>query len=100
MAKRKPATETSATRRKVRATRTGYYEHTIRHPGDVFIQDDDISPFSDKWMEKVDDDEPERITGSNAIIQQEHDRILNDRVTGNAAAGDATRGTGDASVID
>lgn len=81
------------TKRKVRATRTGYYEHTIRNAGDVFIQDDAISPFSPKWMEEVDESVPEKITGSNAVIEQEHDRILRER-TGNGAGP-----TGDANPI-
>lgn len=84
--------EPEPARRKVRATKTGYYEHTLRHPGDVFIQDDAISPFSEKWMEAVDEDEPERITGSNALIEQEHDRILRERAPGGASAGDPTGG--------
>lgn len=82
--------------RKVRATRTGYYEHTIRNEGDVFIQDDAISPFSDKWMEEVGEHVPERITGSNAVIEKEHDRILRER-TGAATGGDDP--TGNQNVI-
>lgn len=101
MAKKKTADAPSATRRKVRATRTGYYEHTIRNVGDVFIQDDAISPFSDKWMETVDDDEPEKITGSNAIIQQEHDAIMRQKLNlGSGDTTDASTGsTGDKKVI-
>jgi hypothetical protein len=84
----------------VRATKTGYYEHTIRQVGDVFIQDDAISPFSEKWMEPVDDDVPEKITGSNAIIQQEHDAIVRQKL--NLGSGDptdaSTGATGDKKV--
>jgi hypothetical protein len=79
-----------AGRRKVRATKTGYYEHTIRQVGDVFIQDDAISPFSEKWMEPVDEAVPEKITGSNEVIQKEHDAILRQKM--NLGSGDAPTG--------
>lgn len=106
-AKRKAAappsdtTDLGAGRRNVRATRTGYYEHTVRQVGDVFVQDDAISPFSAKWMEEVDADEPEKITGSNAVIQQEHDRILSERSgsASGAPAGASSGSTGDANVL-
>lgn len=97
MAKKKVEDAPTATRRKVRATRTGYYEHTIRNVGDVFIQDDEISAFSDVWMEKVDEETPERITGSNAVIAEEHDRILRQKI--NLGDGDTGKPTGDTKVI-
>lgn len=86
------------TRRKVRATKTGYYEHTVRQVGDVFTQDDAVSSFSDRWMEVVDEKTPEKITGSNAMIQEEHDRIIADRMAG-ASGGASGKPTGNTNVL-
>jgi 2-phospho-L-lactate transferase/gluconeogenesis factor (CofD/UPF0052 family) len=62
------ATEPKAkTRRiKVRATSKGYYDHAIRREGDVFVVDE--KDLSQKWMEKVDVDTPEKVSGAQEAI--------------------------------
>jgi len=103
---------------RVRATATGYYEHTRRREGDVFdlkpregvvtevIRENPDDPnsnpkldprthlpltrtvtrtitaeeqFSDRWMERVDDDEQERISTSRDAIRKAHDEMLGGR---------------------
>lgn len=97
-------------RRKVVAVKTGYYDHVIRNPGDVFIQDDAISPFSDAdrepehlgdkpgWMRVVSRDTPTKITGSNDVIRKEHDRIMREKIAGGGVGPDTT-GSGDEDVL-
>jgi hypothetical protein len=48
---------------------------------------DQPAAFSPKWMEEVDDDEPESITSHNEVIRREHDATLAQRL-GGAATGD------------
>lgn len=95
---------------KVRALRTGYYEHLRRRGddvmgegnGDVFelIQREItlvdtktqvrtgtriLSPedqFSENWMVKVEDDTPERTTGAQAVLTKMNDDILSTRRPG------------------
>jgi hypothetical protein len=53
----------------------GYYDHTRRRPGDVFI----ISAarhFSSRWMRRVDPETPEKVTTPNEAIAREHDAIV------------------------
>lgn len=59
---------------KVRATKLGYYAHTRRHVGDVFVIDN-ADAFSRLWMERVDGSTPERVTGSQEHLTQEIDAI-------------------------
>lgn len=42
---------------KVRAKRLGYYNHRRRREGDIFELTDETM-FSDKWMERLDDNKP------------------------------------------
>lgn len=66
---------------KVRATQLGYYNHVRRREGDVFtlveMKDADgnqISAedqFSQRWMEPVDDDTPERVSTSQEQIKRQ-----------------------------
>ncbi len=60
---------------KVRATVMGYYDNERKRPGDVFAIK---SPreFSKRWMEHVAADTPERTTGPNEALRQQHDEIL------------------------
>ena len=60
---------------KVRALQVGYYDHSRRRPGDVFVIADEQA-FSARWMERVPEQTPERVTGPNAAIRQHHDDIL------------------------
>lgn len=59
---------------KVRATRTGYYDHARRREGDVFICDE--SAFSATWMERVSKDTPESYSTSQDAIDKAHDELL------------------------
>lgn len=67
---------------KVMATRTGYYDHGRRRPGDVFICDE--KDFSATWMQKVAPGTPERVSTSQDEIDRQHDELL---ATKAAAAG-------------
>src|SRR5436190_19944068 len=60
---------------RVRATQLGYYGDKLQRVGDVFtIAGRHL--FSAKWMEQVPPTTPERTTGSNASLRQEHDAFL------------------------
>lgn len=80
----KAAPKDKGRRIRVRAVRTGYYEHVRRRPGDVFTCFE--SEFSDAaveryqggptgWMERVGRDLPESVTGSQAALDQEQKAI-------------------------
>lgn len=64
---------------RVQATDIGYYDDVIRRVGDVFDIHDE-SAFSKKWMIRVPEDTPERVTGSNEAL--ERDRKAAQRPTG------------------
>lgn len=53
---------------KVRATRRGYYDEVLRHPGDVFLLHKPSTEFSERWMEKVDPRTPVRASGPQSTI--------------------------------
>lgn len=88
-----------AKRIKVRAVRTGYYDHIRRRPGDVFVIDE--KHFSDAhrepteqrphllpgWMEKVARNTPETTTTAQ--------EALNAEMTAQAAKANATSVTAD-----
>jgi len=70
-----PQTEpkVKAKRIKVRALRTGYYDHARRREGDVFIVDEcDLGT----WMERVHSSTPESITTAQGAIDKAHDEVL------------------------
>ena len=68
---------------KVRATRTGYYDHKRFRQGDVFILHDETL-FSDSWMERVPVGTPERVTTGQQELQRQKDMAIAER----AQAGD------------
>jgi hypothetical protein len=96
---------------KVMATQLGYYDHIRRRPGDVFrisnrkVREEDMElrvdgrdeadlpegleyqDFSERWMEVVPDNTPERVTLGNEALKQEHDRILHSRALERGHAG-------------
>lgn|SRR5215510_13744708 len=67
----KAATEQTEVGYKVRAIEIGYYDHARRRPGDVFLiaKPED---FSERWMEYVDADTPERISTANQEIRRKN----------------------------
>jgi hypothetical protein len=61
---------------KVRATAIGFYDNRRVRLGDVFlIAEGDYSP---RWMEKVNANTPEQITGANAFLLQQSAEIAGD----------------------
>lgn len=79
MAKTQSAASTPPKRIKVRVTAIGYYDHLLRHPGDVFVIDDEAA-FSTRWMERVAATMPETRTSLNAVIKAAHDQVLASRM--------------------
>lgn len=59
---------------KVRAIATGYYDHARRRVGDVFVIADQ-NAFSEKWMEYVDAQTPERVSTAQQALGEAHTRI-------------------------
>lgn len=53
--------------------------------------------FAPKWMERVADNTPERASSAQEKLQEEHDRVLRDKMTGGTGAPPAA--TGDADVL-
>lgn len=96
---------------KVMATQLGYYDYIRRRPGDVFrisnrkLRDEELDvrrdgrdeadlpegleyqDFSERWMEVVPDNTPERVTLGNEALKQEHDNILRSRALERGQAG-------------
>jgi hypothetical protein len=86
MSKEKSDDKPKPTKLKVRALRTGYFEHIRRHENDVFVirsKDGYIKTgtgklipkhfsakdqFSESWMEIVDEATPEKVTGAQAAL--------------------------------
>lgn len=60
---------------KVRATDLLYYGLVRRRVGDVFRLQDE-QHFNPKCMERVSQGTPETVTGPNAALRIEHDRII------------------------
>ena len=83
---------------KVRALQMGYYEHMRRRVGDVFVIQSE-QEFSTRWMERVSDHTPERVTGANAAIRQQHDGILSGEVSRASVLGDDTPPDTDANPL-
>lgn len=100
---------------KVRAIQDGYYDDVQRRVGDVFtidgspVTDEQAevrktkkktpglpADFSEKWMELVDDDTPERTTSHNEVLRQQHDEEIAARQAGKPSE----PATGDANVIE
>ncbi len=63
---------------RVSATRTGYYDHARRRPGDVF--DVYESEFSERWMQVVDGSTPKKITTGAQALKAQHDERLASRM--------------------
>jgi len=62
-----------ATGIKVRATQLGYYDHTRRRIGDVFMIHSE-QDFSTRWMERVPSSTPEKVTSmTEALKRQQQD---------------------------
>jgi hypothetical protein len=72
---------------KVRATQVGFYDNARRRVGDVFIIQS-VQEFSTRWMQRVPDSTPERITGPNAAIREAHDAILGGSVARSSVLSD------------
>lgn len=97
--------------RKVRALKLGYYDDKRRRTGDVFlirepyqgeventlgeVEQTEIDEFSDKWMEDVDANTPERITTGRQALKEQHDAELAAR----RHSGQRSGPTGNADVI-
>lgn len=87
-----PPSLTKAQRRiKVRALQMGYYDHARRREGDVFYLESE-KHFSKKWMVRVDEATPERVTTAKQALQQQHDEIMASRTPG-AGTGEEPGGT-------
>jgi len=71
---------------KVRAIETGYYDYGRRRPGDVFTINGE-QDFSARWMEKVDPNTPDKVSGSQDEINRQHDEILAARGGGGGEEG-------------
>jgi hypothetical protein len=61
---------------KVRATAIGFYDNRRVRLGDVFMIAE--ADFSKNWMEKVNANTPEQITGANAALLQQSMEIAGD----------------------
>ena len=83
---------------KVRAIQMGYYDNARRRVGDVFVVQGEHE-FSTRWMERVSDHTPERVTGANAAIRQQHDGILSGEVSRASVLGDDTPPDTDANPL-
>ena len=90
---------------RVMATKVGYYDDKRRRIGDVFTvsaernEKGGYREFSDKWMERVDEDTPERITTGNEDIRRQHDEILKAKSMGGIHTG-PDNPTGGEGVLD
>lgn len=113
-----PAAAKRKTYVKVRATQDGYYGNKFRRAGDVFsieaatAQDvanrvgatvkgdpNRLGYFSEKWMERVDDDAPERTSSSNEVLEKKRQESRRAQAGGLAPGAGPERGTGDVDVF-
>ena len=100
---------------KVMATQLGYFDLIRRRPGDVFrisnrkLVDEDLelridgrdqddlpegieyADFSERWMEVVPENTPERVTLGNEALRQTHDEILHSRAVERGQTGSAAQ---------
>jgi hypothetical protein len=60
---------------RVRATKLGYYGNARRRVGDVFSIRSEHE-FSAKWMERVPDETPERLTSGHDELEQQRQEHL------------------------
>jgi hypothetical protein len=60
---------------RVKEKQIGFYDNSRRREGDVFLIKGEHE-FSSRWMERVALATPERTTGPNAAIREQHDQIL------------------------
>lgn len=77
---------------KVRAIRMGYYRHSRRRAGDVFVIYN-AAEFSSAWMEYAGSSDPEKITTGQQELEKQRRETLEDRIAKKKA------GTGDADVL-
>ncbi len=80
-----PVRQPRPPRRRVRATKMGFYDHKRRRVGDVF----DLKrpgDFSQVWMTEVSAGTPTKETGPKESLKREHDEILGGRTEGRADA--------------
>jgi len=71
---------------RVQATRVGFVDNARRREGDVF--DVHEAEFSDKWMVRVTEDVPTKITGPAAALKKIHDDALPGKMARSAAETD------------
>ncbi|HMJ02431.1 MAG TPA: hypothetical protein VK506_05790 [Conexibacter sp.] len=64
---------------KVRALKMGWMHEKRYRAGDVFQLDDANYQFSTKWMQRVPDDTPERITTGTEALKREHAALRRDK---------------------
>lgn len=69
---------------RVQATAVGFVDNARRREGDVF--DVHEAEFSDRWMVRVTEDTPERITGPAAALRKIHDDAMPGKLAKTAAA--------------
>lgn len=73
---------------RVQATAVGFVDNARRREGDVF--DVHEAEFSDRWMVRVTEDTPERVTGPAAALRKIHDDAMPGKIAkGRAAAAEA-----------
>jgi hypothetical protein len=70
-----PAAPSAGAPVKVRAKKLGFYNLARRRPGDVFTLRDP-KHFSERWMERVTRETPERLTHPAAAMRQQHQAIM------------------------
>lgn len=79
------AKRTAPPRVKVQAKKMGFYDHKRRRKGDVFSLKDP-KHFTRKWMLRVDQSIPEKITSGREELKRQHDEILGARMEGRTEA--------------
>lgn len=78
--------------KKVKAIEMGYYRHSRRRAGDVFMIYN-AQEFSPKWMEYAGSSDPEKITTGQQELERQRRETLEDRLAKKKA------GTGDTNVL-
>lgn len=79
--------------KKVRAIAMGYYRHSRRRAGDVFLIYS-AKEFSSRWMEYAGSNDPEKITSGQQELERQRRSSIEDQIAKKKA-----RGTGDADVL-
>jgi len=68
--------------------RVGYFDHSRRREGDVFTIPNEEA-FSERWMERVDEETPDRLTTAKGALAKETARIRGDKFAEAAAEKDS-----------